>query len=45
VVAREEGAEAEAERYFRAAVAANPRHGDALRELKAVEGRRGQGRR
>jgi len=45
VVAREEGAEAEAERYFRAAVAANPRHGDALRELKALEGRRGQGRR
>ena len=45
VVAREEGQEAEAERHFRAAVAANPRHGDALRELKALEGRRGLHRR
>jgi Tfp pilus assembly protein PilF len=45
VVAREEGQEAEAERYFRAAVAANPRHADAVRELKALEGRRGSGRR
>jgi Tfp pilus assembly protein PilF len=44
VVAREEGNEAEAERFFRAAVAANPRHGDALRELKTLEGRRGQRR-
>lgn len=40
IVARDEGNEAEAERYFRAAVAANPRHVDALRELKQVEGRR-----
>ncbi len=45
VVAREEGQEAEAERFFRAAVAANPRHADAARELKALEGRRGGGRR
>jgi len=44
VVARDEGNEAEAERYFRAAVAANPRHADALRELKQVEGRRAQRR-
>jgi tetratricopeptide (TPR) repeat protein len=40
IVARDEGNEAEAERFFRAAVAANPRHTDALRELKQVEGRR-----
>lgn len=40
IVARDEGNEAEAERYFRAAVAANPRHTDALRELRQVEGRR-----
>jgi hypothetical protein len=40
VVAREEGAEGEAERFFRAALAANPRHADALRELKVLEGRR-----
>ncbi|MCM2334193.1 MAG: DnaJ domain-containing protein [Anaeromyxobacteraceae bacterium] len=44
IVARDEGNEAEAERYFRAAVAANPRHVDALRELKQVEGRRAQRR-
>jgi tetratricopeptide (TPR) repeat protein len=44
VVAREEGAEAEAERHFRAAVAANPRNADALRELKLIEARRGQRR-
>jgi len=40
IVAREEGSEVEAERHFRAAVAANPRHADALRELKLIEGRR-----
>lgn len=40
IVARDEGNEGEAERCFRAAVAANPRHADALRELKQVEGRR-----
>jgi len=44
IVARDEGNEAEAERFFRAAVAANPRHVDALRELKQVEGRRAQRR-
>jgi DnaJ-like protein/uncharacterized protein DUF4388 len=44
IVARDEGNEAEAERFFRAAVAANPRHGDALRELKQLEGRRAQRR-
>jgi len=44
IVARDEGNEAEAERYFRAALAANPRHVDALRELKQVEGRRSQRR-
>ncbi|HET9553931.1 MAG TPA: DnaJ domain-containing protein [Anaeromyxobacteraceae bacterium] len=44
VVAREEGADAEAERHFRAAVAANPRNADALRELKLLEARRGQRR-
>jgi tetratricopeptide (TPR) repeat protein len=45
MVAREEGNEGEAERQFRAAVVANPRHSDALRELRHLEGRRGQGRR
>ena len=44
VVARDEGNEAEAERYFRAALAVNPRHADALRELRLVEGRRAQRR-
>lgn len=44
IVARDEGHEAEAERCFRAAVAANPRHADALRELKQAEGRRAQRR-
>ena len=44
VVARDQGDEAEAERYFRAAVAANPRNADALRELRLVEGRRAQRR-
>jgi hypothetical protein len=45
LVAREEGNDGEAERQFRAALAANPRHPEAGRELRAVEGRRGQGRR
>jgi len=45
LVAREEGNDGEAERQFRAALAANPRHAEAMRELRAVEGRRGQGRR
>jgi tetratricopeptide (TPR) repeat protein len=44
VVARDQGDEVGAERYFRAAVAANPRHADALRELKLVLGRRAQHR-
>jgi curved DNA-binding protein CbpA len=44
IVARDEGNEAEAERFFRAALAANPRHADAMRELKLVEGRRAQRR-
>jgi tetratricopeptide (TPR) repeat protein len=44
IVARDEGNEVEAERCFRAAVAANPRHADALRELKQAEGRRAQRR-
>ena len=44
IVARDEGNEAEAERFFRAAVAVNPRHADALRELKQIEGRRAQRR-
>ena len=38
IVAREEGSEVEAERHFRAAVAANPRHADALRELRRSRG-------
>jgi DnaJ domain len=45
LVAREEGNDGEAERQFRAALAVNPRHAEAKRELRAVEGRRGQGRR
>jgi tetratricopeptide (TPR) repeat protein len=45
LVAREEGNEAEAERQFRATLVANPRHADALRELRVLEGRRGKGRR
>jgi hypothetical protein len=44
IVARDEGSEGEAERFFRAALAVNPRHADALRELKLVEGRRAQRR-
>jgi curved DNA-binding protein CbpA len=44
ILARDEGNEAEAERSFRAALAINPRHADAVRELKALEGRRGQRR-
>jgi tetratricopeptide (TPR) repeat protein len=42
---REEGNDGEAERQFRAAVKANPRNADAVRELRVLEGRRGQGRR
>ncbi len=45
VLEREERNEGEAERQFRAAVAANPRNADAVRELRLLEARRGQGRR
>jgi len=44
ILARDEGNEAEAERFFRAAIAINPRHADAVRELRTLEGRRGQRR-
>jgi Tfp pilus assembly protein PilF len=44
LVAREGGSDAEAERHFKAAVAANPRNADALRELRAMEGWRGRKR-
>lgn len=40
ILARDEGDDGRAERLFRAAVAANPRHSDALRELRALEARR-----
>jgi curved DNA-binding protein CbpA len=40
VLARDEGNEVEAERAFRAALAINPGHADAARELKHLEGRR-----
>jgi hypothetical protein len=45
LVARENGSEGEAERHFRAAVAANPKNLDAVRELRAAEGWRTRGRR
>jgi curved DNA-binding protein CbpA len=44
LVAREEGNDGEAERQFRAALKANPRHAEAQRLLRALEARRGQGR-
>jgi curved DNA-binding protein CbpA len=44
ILARDEGDEAQAERWFRAAAAANPRHADATRELRALEGRRAERR-
>jgi tetratricopeptide (TPR) repeat protein len=44
LVARDEGDVARAERLFRAAAAANPRNADALRELRALEARRGERR-
>jgi len=41
LLAREEGHDAEAERAFRAALAINPGHAEAQRELRALEARRG----
>jgi Tfp pilus assembly protein PilF len=40
LIARLEDDEAGAERYFRAALKANPRNGDAVRELRVLESRR-----
>jgi len=45
MVAREEGSDGEAERQFRAAVVANPRNAEALRELRVLEARRADRRR
>jgi len=44
LLAREAGNDADAERQFKAAVAANPRNAEALRELRAMEGWRGRRR-
>jgi Tfp pilus assembly protein PilF len=44
LLARAGGNDAEAERQFKAAVAANPRNTDAVRELRAMEGWRGRRR-
>jgi tetratricopeptide (TPR) repeat protein len=40
ILARDEGDDGRAERMFRAALQANPRHADAVRELRAVEVRK-----
>ncbi len=40
IIARDEGDHAAAERHFRAAVKANPRNSDAVRELRNLESRR-----
>ncbi len=45
LLARDEGDEGAAERSFRAAVKANPRHSDAVRELRLLEARRAEKRR
>jgi tetratricopeptide (TPR) repeat protein len=45
IIARDDGDEGTAERHFRAAVKANPRNGDALRELRLLEARRADTRR
>ncbi len=45
IIARDDGDQAGAERHFRAAYKANPRHADALRELRILEARRGEKRR
>ncbi len=44
IIAREDGDHPGAERHFRAAQKANPRHTDAVRELRILEGRRGEKR-
>jgi hypothetical protein len=44
ILARDEGDDGAAERCFRAAVAANPRNADAVRELRHLEGRRAERR-
>jgi hypothetical protein len=44
ILARDEGDDVSAERCFRAAVAANPRNADAVRELRHVERRRAERR-
>ena len=45
ILARDEGDEGAAERHFRAAIKANPRNADAVRELRLAEGRRAEKRR
>jgi curved DNA-binding protein CbpA len=45
VIARVEGDEGTAERHFRAAVKANPRNSEAMRELRLLEARRADNRR
>jgi curved DNA-binding protein CbpA len=45
VLARDEGDDAAAERHFRAALKANPRNPDAVRELRLTEARRADKRR
>lgn len=45
ILARDEGDEGTAERHFRAAVKANPRNADAVRELRIAESRRADKRR
>jgi tetratricopeptide (TPR) repeat protein len=45
VLARDEGDDAAAERHFRAALKANPRNADAVRELRLAEARRAEKRR
>ncbi len=45
LLARDEGDDATAERLLRAAIRANPRHVEAVRELRAIEGRRTDRRR
>jgi tetratricopeptide (TPR) repeat protein len=40
VVSRDEGNDAAAEKHFNACIKANPRHADAVRELRAIELRR-----
>lgn len=45
LLAKESGSQAEAERQFKAAVAANPNQAEAVRELRAMEGWRTRSRR